>query len=66
MPASQLPVISLQRCTVCGDCVECCPVDCLWLHQNAQVVVVPHSCVGCAVCAAVCPVNAIAMRVQDW
>jgi len=66
MPASQLPVISLQRCTVFGDCVECCPVDCLWLHQKSQVVVVPHACVGCAVCAAVCPVNAIAMRVQDW
>jgi len=66
LPASNLPVISTQLCTLCGDCLACCPVDCLWLHQGREIVVVPHACVGCAVCASVCPANAIAMPVQDW
>ncbi|MCY2965689.1 MAG: 4Fe-4S binding protein [Planctomycetota bacterium] len=66
MPAQTLPAVDLRLCTVCGDCVVCCPVDCLRIDRSGAVVVTPHKCVSCAVCAAVCPVDAIAMSPQDW
>lgn len=66
MPAQSLPLIDRHSCTLCGDCLECCPVDCLEIARETEVVVVVHACVSCGICAAVCPVDAIAMSSQDW
>lgn len=66
MPRPDLPDIDSRLCTLCGDCVEVCPTECLSIGTGREVVLAPQSCVNCAVCAAVCPVNAITMRPRDW
>jgi formate hydrogenlyase subunit 6/NADH:ubiquinone oxidoreductase subunit I len=65
MPRQELPDIDVRLCTLCGDCVEVCPTECLSI-AGMQVVLVPQSCISCGVCAAVCPAQAITMQVQDW
>lgn len=66
MPRQQLPDIDSRLCTLCGDCVEVCPTECLSIARGIEVVLVPQSCISCEICAAACPVQAITMRVQDW
>ena len=66
MPRQELPDIDLCLCTLCGDCVDVCPTECLAIARGTAVVLVPQSCISCGVCAAVCPAQAITMRVQDW
>ncbi len=29
LPVRYLPVISSEQCSRCGDCLECCPTECL-------------------------------------
>ena len=40
------------------DCVEVCPVDCLYEGEN-MLVIKPEECIDCGVCEPECPVNAI-------
>ncbi|RPI89703.1 MAG: hypothetical protein EHM42_02570 [Planctomycetaceae bacterium] len=66
MPSQHLPVVDSRRCTLCGDCLSCCPANCLRLVRLTDIVVIPQACVGCAVCANICPTSAIAMQTLDW
>ena len=43
------------------DCVEVCPVDCLYEGEN-MLVINPDECIDCGVCEPECPAEAI---VQD-
>jgi formate hydrogenlyase subunit 6/NADH:ubiquinone oxidoreductase subunit I len=65
VPRQELPDIDSRLCTLCGDCVDICPTDCLSV-ADLEVVLVPQSCIHCGVCEAVCPVAAIAMQPRDW
>ena len=40
------------------DCVEVCPVDCLYEGEN-MLVIHPDECIDCGVCVPECPVDAI-------
>src|SRR5262249_31992190 len=40
------------------DCVEVCPVDCLYEGEN-MLVIHPDECIDCGVCEPECPVDAI-------
>ena len=40
------------------DCVEVCPVDCLYEGPNF-LVISPDECIDCALCEPECPVDAI-------
>jgi len=57
-----LPVISAERCTRCGDCLECCPTECLVAVDGLAELGWPERCVGCTICEQICPANAISMR----
>jgi electron transport complex protein RnfB len=49
----KLEVIS-EDCAGCGDCIERCQMDALWLEDN----VIAHDerrCIGCGLCTTVCP-----------
>ncbi|SRR3989442_8394158 len=48
------------KCIKCKhtDCVEVCPVDCLYEGPNFMVIH-PDECVDCGLCEIECPVDAI-------
>src|SRR5207247_10956883 len=52
--------IVTEKCNGCKftDCVEVCPVACLYEMEN-QVVIHPDECIDCMACVEVCPVHAI-------
>jgi NAD-dependent dihydropyrimidine dehydrogenase PreA subunit len=41
-----------------GDCVEVCPVDCIY-EADDMYYINPSECIDCGACVAVCPVEAI-------
>jgi len=57
-----LPVISAERCTRCGDCVDCCPTECLVAVGGLAELGWPDRCVGCTICEQICPAEAIRMH----
>lgn len=44
--------------TKSGDCVEVCPVDCIY-EEEEMFYIHPDECIDCGACVAVCPVEAI-------
>ena len=41
-----------------GDCVDACPVDCIYEGARKRYIN-PHECIECGACLPVCPVDAI-------
>lgn len=42
------------------DCVEVCPVDCFYLDDEKNMVLIhPDECIDCGACEPACPVEAI-------
>ena len=55
------PEIS-DRCTLCGRCVESCPVDALSAPDgDGKPALRPKQCLGCCCCHEVCPSGAVSM-----
>jgi NAD-dependent dihydropyrimidine dehydrogenase PreA subunit len=50
-----------EKCTGCGICVACCPMDVLRLDSESgkAYAAYPLDCVACWGCESFCPVNAI-------
>lgn len=53
-----IPEINMQRCTLCGRCVEVCVYNALAL-VGEEVLVFPAMCHGCGSCTTNCPEAAI-------
>lgn len=45
-------------CTMCGTCVETCPVDAI-SEGDPKYVIDPDECIDCGACADECPAEAI-------
>ena len=47
-------------CVLCkyGDCVEVCPVECFFEHEQL-LIIEPATCIDCSACEPVCPPQAI-------
>jgi len=56
-----LAVVNEESCTLCGACVEACPMQTIELAED-RVVVTEARCIGCGVCAHQCPDDAIDMK----
>ncbi len=57
-------VVSGDRCSLCGFCVQTCPTGALWVGENddeSSLLLNPARCIGCAKCLPVCPDDALRM-----
>ncbi|MDH4122619.1 MAG: 4Fe-4S binding protein [Thermoplasmata archaeon] len=62
-------VLSFKRCIGCGQCVEICPNECMWMKRIDDPVLgkierpgVDYSrCLFCGLCAEICPTDALLM-----
>ncbi len=57
------PTIDAKKCTVCGTCIDACPVDVLEKKDDKIDVTKTDACIGCRACEGACPVQAI--KVED-
>ena len=51
-------------CTGCGECVEACSFDAIWLSPISGLATKCDLCMGAAWCVEVCPSNALTLRGQ--
>ena len=49
-------------CTGCGECVEACPFDAIWLDPISGLAFKCDLCSGAARCVEVCPSNALTLK----
>ena len=54
-----IPIINLERCDLCGQCVKQCPEDALTMTELGPVFNRPLTCTYCSICEDVCPQSAI-------
>jgi len=57
-PHSDLPVIDLEKCRGCGNCVPACPAKALEVFAG-KVRIIHTNCAYCSECEAACPTGAI-------
>jgi len=55
-----IPIIDVEECTGCGNCVEVCPPGALSLSAE-KARVAEDLCEECGFCAPECPVGAISI-----
>ena len=51
-----------------GDCVEVCPVDCIYPGEykgEVFMVIDPELCIDCSLCKPACPIDAIVETEDD-
>lgn len=62
------PVIDEDKCTLCGRCVEACPVHALALVPGRKLLFLEILCESCAVCLYACPTGTIGRgeRIVGW
>lgn len=60
-----VPECDFERCTLCGDCVEACPLRACDLVGSGTFTVEPTYCTGCGLCAEVCQPGALKMVERD-
>lgn len=56
-----IPIINLDECTGCGNCIDVCPPQAL-IFKDEKAFIQEDLCEECGFCAAECPVNAIIIR----
>jgi Na+-translocating ferredoxin:NAD+ oxidoreductase RNF subunit RnfB len=49
-------------CLGCGDCVEACDFDAIYMDEKTGLPVVKDNCVACGACVEACPKNIIELR----
>jgi len=52
-------VVSNDKCTGCGTCVDTCPVGVFEVKDGKSVPTKPEECLVCRACEVQCPENAI-------
>jgi len=57
------PSIDMKKCTLCGTCVEICPMSVFKKEGDKIVIIAPDECIGCRACEAQCEQNA--MTIED-
>ena len=53
------PVFDMDRCSLCGTCVEDCPGYVLAMAEDGPMVAYPEECWHCGNCRISCPVGCV-------
>jgi Fe-S-cluster-containing hydrogenase component 2 len=53
-------VVDVEECIGCGDCVEACPYEAIFVDEELGVSIKCDLCGGEPECAAMCPTGAVA------
>ena len=58
------PILEGDKCTVCGNCVDICPMDVFFASGDKDVpaITYPEECWHCNACVMECPADAIRLR----
>ena len=59
------PIIDVDECVACGQCVDICPMGVLELEDGVAKVIDEDSCIGCGACLEECPNGAITDIAED-
>jgi uncharacterized Fe-S center protein len=62
--SSVKPVINVANCTLCGCCIEMCPVSAISEHSGKAFINSNH-CIGCGECIACCKVDAVKINWRE-
>ena len=49
------PVTLPERCTVCGECLEICPTDAIFINEEGLIDTDKTKCIKCCACVKYCP-----------
>lgn len=55
------PFVKVEKCTACGQCMDICPTDTIYL-KNGKAFVDESNCRNCQVCMTTCPENAFELK----
>jgi len=55
---NKMPHVISDECTMCGTCMESCPVEAI-SEGDPKYVIDPETCTDCGTCVEECPVEAI-------
>ena len=55
------PIVDLDRCTGCGDCVDNCPAGAVEIADRQVTFVASDACTYCGICEDVCPEGAVSL-----
>ncbi len=56
------PVIDQNKCTLCGTCVDICPMKVFESKEDKIETPKEDECIGCRACEVQCPKNAIEIK----
>ncbi len=59
---AERPFVDKGKCTGCGACKQCCPVNVFEIENGKSVVKRPLECIQCRACEASCPEKAIVVK----
>ncbi len=59
-----LPIIRIEKCTLCGSCIEACHYSVLEIGSSGLSLIHPEQCTYCGECEEVCPESAIACPLE--
>jgi NAD-dependent dihydropyrimidine dehydrogenase PreA subunit len=55
------PVVDLDKCEGCEECVDICPMDVFEMKDEKSFVARPEDCEACESCVEVCEAGAITL-----
>ncbi|MBN1917687.1 MAG: 4Fe-4S binding protein [Verrucomicrobia bacterium] len=58
-PRRPKPIVSAERCTGCGICLDICPTEAIVVVNGTATI--SDDCIGCGVCVAECPNGALSL-----
>jgi uncharacterized protein (DUF362 family)/NAD-dependent dihydropyrimidine dehydrogenase PreA subunit len=56
------PFINTERCSLCGRCVEVCPVGCMTQEEQQPISIDHNRCIRCFCCQELCPGGAVTAK----
>jgi uncharacterized Fe-S center protein len=62
--SSVKPVIDVDTCTLCGTCIETCPVSAI-SELSGRAFVNSNICIGCGECIAACKIDAVTINWKE-